>query len=74
MSNIDFNCLPWAQKCTQGRLPPGHKQVLRSGNPRYTGRADYDLGPIPITKSLLLRFTSPHSQKINYQDSGFAFA
>ena len=53
---------------------PGHKQVLRSGNPRYTGRADYDLGPIPITKSLLLRFTSPHSQKINYRDSGFAFA
>ena len=34
---------PWAQKCTQGRLPPGHKQVLRSGNSRYTGRADYDL-------------------------------
>ena len=30
--------------------------------------------PIPITKSLLLRFTSPHSQKINYRDSGFAFA
>ena len=28
---------------------PGHKQVLRSGNPRYTGRADYDLRPIPIT-------------------------
>ena len=53
---------------------PGHKQVLRSGNPQYTGRADYDLGPIPITKSLLLRFTSPHSQKINYRDSGFAFA
>ena len=22
---------------------PGHKQVLRSGNSRYTGRADYDL-------------------------------
>ena len=53
---------------------PGHKQVLGSGNPRYTGRADYDLGPIPITKSLLLRFTSPHSQKINYRDSGFVFA
>ena len=30
-------------KCTQGRLPPGHKQVLRSGNSGYTGRADYDL-------------------------------
>ena len=22
---------------------PGHKQVLRSGNSQYTGRADYDL-------------------------------